>query len=49
LENRGALVTAEGDVPLLNEQFARVSAHNRALCDQVIAVTRFTPSGLVAE
>jgi hypothetical protein len=44
-----ALVTIAVSEHTSDEVFKRVSVHNRALCDQVIVVTRLTPAGLTLE
>lgn len=49
LANPSSLVSIRADASLTGEQMDQIVAHNRALCDQIITVTRITPSGLALE
>lgn len=47
LSDPSALVLVRPSDRLTNSDLARVSEHNRALCDQIVTVAGLTPNGLV--
>jgi len=49
LRDSSILILNTDDHPISVDAFTRVAAHNRALCDQVITVTRLGPGGLSLE
>jgi hypothetical protein len=46
MANPSVLVTIRAGERLQDEEIARIAAHNRAVCDQIITVAGLTPSGL---
>jgi hypothetical protein len=49
LANPSSLVSVGADANITEEEMGQIAKHNRALCDQIITVTRMTPSGLALE
>jgi hypothetical protein len=49
LANSATLITINANSNVGREKLRQVAAHNRALCDQVVTVTRMTGSGLALE